>query len=104
MQTRLSEQKDHPGYSNCPQASLEMALWESDAEWPQGIAPAAARLYQFATLDKPWPVVVLTRATALARLPSVTIPPVTSTLRGAASQVFLIAEAGMTAALATDLH
>ena len=62
------------------------------------------RLYQFAPPDKRRPVVVLTRDSAIAYLSSVTVAPITSTIRGVPSEVVLGEEDGMKAPCAVNLH
>lgn len=62
------------------------------------------RLYQFARPDKKRPVVVLTRNSAIAYLSSVTVAPITSTIRGVPSEVALNEEDGMKAPCAVNLH
>jgi mRNA interferase MazF len=62
------------------------------------------RLYQFAPPNKRRPVVVLTRDSAIAYLSSVTIAPITSTIRGVPSEVVLNEEDGMKALCAVNLH
>ena len=62
------------------------------------------RLYQFALPDKKRPVVVLTRDSAIPYLSSVTVAPITSTIRGVPSEVVLNEEDGMKAACAVNLH
>lgn len=62
------------------------------------------RLYQFAPPDKRRPVVVLTRDSAMAYLSSVTVAPITSTIRGVPSEVVLGEEDGMKAPCAVNLH
>ena len=52
-----------------------------------GIARGDVRLYQFAPPDKKRPVVVLTRDSAIAYLSTVTVAPITSTIRGVPSEV-----------------
>jgi mRNA interferase MazF len=69
-----------------------------------GIARGDVRLYQFAPPDKNRPVVVLTRDSAIAYLSSVTVAPVTSTIRGVPSEVVLSEEDGMKAPCAVNLH
>ena len=46
------------------------------------IARGEVRLYQFAAPDKKRPALVLTRNSAIAYLSTVTVAPVTSTIRG----------------------
>jgi len=53
------------------------------------IARGEVRLYHFARPDKTRPVVVLTRQSALAYLSTVTVAPITSTIRGVPSEVVL---------------
>jgi mRNA interferase MazF len=65
------------------------------------IARGDVRLYRFAPPDKERPVVVLTRDSAIAYLSSVTIAPVTSTIRGVPSEVVLGDEDGMKTSCAT---
>lgn len=69
-----------------------------------GIARGDVRLYQFAPPDKRRPVVVLTRDTAIGYLSSVTVAPITSTIRGVPSEVLLGEEDGMKAPCAVNLH
>ena len=61
-------------------------------------------LYGFALPDKQRPVVVLTRDSAIAYLSTVTVAPVTSTIRGVPSEVVLGEEDGMKATCAVNLH
>ena len=62
------------------------------------------RLYSFAPPDKNRPVVVLTRDSSLAYLGTVTVAPITSTIRGGPSEVILNEEDGMKAPCAVNLH
>jgi mRNA interferase MazF len=62
------------------------------------------RLYQFAPPDKKRPVVVLTRDSAIAYLSTVTVAPITSTIRGVPSEVVLNEEDGVKAPCAVNLH
>lgn len=68
------------------------------------IACGEVRLYQFARPDKRRPVVVLTRDSAIAYLSSVTVAPITSTIRGVPSEVVLDEKDGMKAPCAVNLH
>lgn len=68
------------------------------------IARGDVRLYQFAAPDQKRPVVVLTRGTAIAYLSTVTVAPVTSTIRGVPSEVVLDDDDGMKAPCAVNLH
>ena len=61
------------------------------------IARGDIRRYQFAPPDKHRPVVVLTRDSAIAYLSTVTVAPITSTIRGVPSEVVLSEEDGMKA-------
>jgi mRNA interferase MazF len=69
-----------------------------------GIARGDVRLYQFAPPDKKRPVVVLTRDSAIAYLSTVTVAPITSTIRGVPSEVVLNEDDGMKAPCAVNLH
>jgi mRNA interferase MazF len=69
-----------------------------------GIARGDIRLYQFAPPDKKRPVVVLTRDSAIAYLSTVTVAPITSTIRGVPSEVVLSEEDGMKAPCAVNMH
>jgi mRNA interferase MazF len=62
------------------------------------------RLYSFAPPDKTRPVVVLTRDSAIAYLSTVTVAPITSTLRDVPSEVVLNEDDGMKALCAVNLH
>jgi len=68
------------------------------------IARGDVRLHHFAPLDKNRPVVVLTRDSAIRYLGTVTVAPITSTIRGVPSEVVLNAEDGMKAPCAVNLH
>jgi mRNA interferase MazF len=69
-----------------------------------GIARGDVRLYQFAAPDKQRPVLVLTRNSAVAYLATVTVAPITSTVRGVPSEVVLGEEDGMKSSCAVNLH
>jgi mRNA interferase MazF len=72
------------------------------------IARGDVRFYSFAAPDnasaKKRPVVVLTRNSAITYLSTVTVAPITSTLRGAPSEVVLTEDDGMKASCAVNLH
>lgn len=68
------------------------------------VARGDIRLYQFAAPDKKRPVVVLTRASAIDYLSTVTVAPITSTIRGVPSEVVLNEEDGMKGPCAVNLH
>jgi len=69
-----------------------------------GIARGDVRLYQFAPPDKKRPAVVLTRTSAIRYLSTVTVAPITSTIRGVPSEVPLDEEDGMKAPCVVNLH
>jgi mRNA interferase MazF len=69
-----------------------------------GIARGDVRLYQFAPPDKTRPAVVLTRDAAIAYLSTVTIAPITSTIRGVPSEVLLSEGDGMRGPCVVNLH
>lgn len=68
------------------------------------IARGDIRLYQFAPPDKKRAVVVLTRNSAIPYLSTVTVAPVTSTMRGVPSEVALDDNDGMKGPCAVNLH
>lgn len=68
------------------------------------IARGDVRLYQFPSPDKNRPVVVLTRNSAIGYLATVTVAPITSTIRGVPSEVVLNEEDGMKIPCAVNLH
>ena len=68
------------------------------------VARGEVRLYQFAPPDKKRPVVVLTRESAIAYLSTVTVAPITSTIRGVPSEVVLNEADGMKTPCAVNLH
>jgi mRNA interferase MazF len=61
-------------------------------------------LCRMAPPDKQRPVVVLTRDSMIGHLTTVTVAPVTSTIRGVPSEVVLSTEDGMKGACAVNLH
>ncbi len=68
------------------------------------VARGDIRLYRFAPPDKQRPVVVLTRESAVEYLSTVTVAPVTSTIRGVPSEVILDESDGMKKPCAVNLH
>jgi len=69
-----------------------------------GVERGDIRFYQFAPPDKERPVVVLTRDSALQYLSTVTVAPITSTIRGVPSEVRLDEADGVKRACAVNLH
>jgi mRNA interferase MazF len=69
-----------------------------------GIARGDVRIYQFSPPDKTRPVVVLTQDSAIGYLATVTVAPITSTIRGAPSEVPLNEDDGMKGPCAVNLH
>lgn len=61
-------------------------------------------LYRFAPPDKQRPVLVLTRDSAIAHLSTVTVAPITSTVRQVPSEVVLDVDDGMKGRCAVNLH
>jgi len=68
------------------------------------VARGDVRLYRFNPPDKQRPVVVLTRGSAIDYLSTVTVAPITSTIRGVPSEVVLNEEDGMKGPCAVNLH
>lgn len=58
----------------------------------------------FAHPDKQRPVVILTRASSIGHLSTVTVAPITSTIRGVPSEVILDVDDGMKQRCAVNLH
>jgi len=69
-----------------------------------GIARGDVRLYRFSPPDKARPVVILTRDNAIRYLSTVTVAPITSTIRGVPSEVVVDEEDGMKKQCAVNLH
>jgi len=69
----------------------------------RGVTRGDVRLYRFPPPDKQRPVVVLTRTSALTYLHRVTIAPITSTIRGAPTEVVLDTGDGLKATCAVNL-
>jgi mRNA interferase MazF len=68
------------------------------------VARGDIRLFRFPEPDKQRPVLVLTSNSIIDRLSRITVAPVTSTIRGVASEVVLGADDGMKDACAINLH
>ncbi len=62
------------------------------------------RLCRFPPADKQRPVLVLTRASAIGHLATVTVAPITSKVRGVPSEVVLDTDDGMKGHCAVNLH
>jgi mRNA interferase MazF len=61
-------------------------------------------LCRFAPPDKQRPVLVLTRESAIGHLSTVTVAPITSTIRGVPSEVILDIDDGLKGRCAVNLH
>jgi len=70
----------------------------------RGITRGEVRLYQFAAPDKQRPVLILTRDSAIRYLSTVTVAPITSTVRGVPSEILLDEGDGMKRPCAVNLH
>jgi mRNA interferase MazF len=68
------------------------------------IARGEIRLCRFPPPDKQRPVLVLTRSAAIRYLNTVTVAPITSTIRDVPSEVILDIEDGMKRRCAINLH
>lgn len=68
------------------------------------IARGDVRIYSFAPPDKKRPVLVLTRNSAITYLSTVTVAPITSTIRGVPSEVALDEQDGMKSPCVVNLH
>jgi mRNA interferase MazF len=62
------------------------------------------RLCRFPPPDKQRPVLILTRASAIGHLATVTVAPITSTIRGVPSEVVIDIDDGMKGRCAVNLH
>jgi mRNA interferase MazF len=62
------------------------------------------RWYEFDYPDRRRPVVILTRDSAIGYLASVTVAPITTTIRSVPSEVFLSREDGLSADCVANLH
>ena len=62
------------------------------------------RLATFSAPDKPRPVLVLTRDTAIGHLSRVSVAPITSAIRGVPSEVVVGPEDGLKRPSAVNLH
>lgn len=69
-----------------------------------GIARGDVRMYEFAPPDKKMPVLILTRDAAIGYLSTVTVAPITSSVRGVPSEVLLDERDGMKSVCAVNLH
>ena len=70
----------------------------------EGITRGDVRLYRFSAPDKERPVLILTRDSAIRYLTTVTVAPITSTIRGVPSEVALDEKDGMKKLCAVNLH
>jgi mRNA interferase MazF len=70
----------------------------------RGLERGEVRLFRFEAPDKQRPVLVLTRSSALQYLSSVTVAPITSTVRGVPSEVPLGPDDGMKQQCCVNLH
>ena len=62
------------------------------------------RWYTFAKPDKTRPVLILTRDSAIRYLNAVTVAPITTTIRGVPSEVFLSEEDGLPRSSAANFY
>ena len=68
------------------------------------LARGEVRFYRFTRPDKQSPVVVLTRDSAVRYLSTVTVAPITSTIRGVPSEIALSEADGMKTPCVVNLH
>ncbi len=61
-------------------------------------------LYRFAPPDKERPVLILTRDSSVSHLSTVTVAPISSTIRGVPAEVILDVDDGMKGRCAVNLH
>jgi len=71
---------------------------------PGKLNRGGVHLCRFAPPDKQRPVLILTRESSIGYLSSVTVAPITSTVRGVPSEVILDVDDGMKARCAVNLH
>lgn len=64
----------------------------------------AVHLCRLASPDKERPVLILTRDSMIGHLTTVTVAPITSTIRGVPSEVILNVDDGMKGPCAVNLH
>lgn len=70
----------------------------------QRLSRGEVRLVKFSAPDKQRPVVVLTRDALIGHLSTVTVAPITSSIRGVPSEVALDIHDGMKGPCAVNLH
>ena len=70
----------------------------------RGLSRGDVYLCRFASPDKQRPVLILTRDTAIGHLATVTVAPITSTVRNVPSEVILDVDDGMKSGCAVNLH
>ncbi len=75
-----------------------------DSGLARGLNRGDVHLCRFARPDKERPVLVLTRNGAIGHLSSVTVAPITSTIRDVPSEVVLEVDDGMKGRCAVNLH
>jgi hypothetical protein len=90
LETQAREDRDREGYLKA--ARRQIARLGSGGCVAGTIARGNIRLYRFAPPDKQRPVVVLTRDRAAAYLSTVTVAPITSTIRGVPLSSIRLAE------------
>ena len=69
-----------------------------------GLNRGDVHLCRFAPPDKQRPVLILTRDSAVSHLSTVTVAPISSTIRGVPSEVILDVDDGMKGRCAVNLH
>ncbi len=69
-----------------------------------GLSRGDVHLFRFAPPDKQRPVLILTRDSAVRNLSTVTVAPITSTVRNVPSEVVLDVNDGMKGRCAVNLH
>jgi mRNA interferase MazF len=70
----------------------------------RGISRGDVHFCRFAAPDKQRPVLILTRQSAIDHLSTVTVAPITFTIRDVPSEVILDADDGMKSRCAVNLH
>ena len=98
------EARDRRGYLAQPQREKRSSASGRMPRRGRNAEQGEVRLCRFAPPDKERPVLVLTRDSAVGHLATVTVAPITSTIRGVPSEVVLDIDDGMKSRCAVNLH
>lgn len=103
FKAKALEQKHRAAYARQPTTADELEIWQDEHAWGGRMNQGDVYWYALRSPDKRRPVLILTRDSAISYLSGITVAPITSTIRGIASEVHLTTDDGLYTDCAANL-